>query len=349
MKTYDSMIDFLNSLDNSKITGEIQTAFIKAWDKIHGYGGGNSEIELSTMYPKIMVSVSGGADSDIVIDMIERIGYPLSTVQYVFFDTGLEFKATKDHLIFLEKKYGISINRMRVPVPVPIGCKKYGLPFLSKQVSEWINRLQRHGFKWEDRSFEELYQEYPRCKAALRWWCNEWGATSRLNISNHKWLKEFMIENPPTFSISAGCCEGAKKRAAHKAENEFTSDLSITGVRKHEGGARAMAYKSCFDDIPCGCSSLRLIFWFKNANKEAYEKAFDVTHSDCYSKYGLRRTGCACCPFGKDFEAELAAAEKYEPNLYRAALHVFGKSYEYTRKYRDYREQREKESKNENH
>lgn len=85
MKTYDSMIDFLNSLDNSKITGEIQTAFIKAWDKIHGYGGGNSEIELSTMYPKIMVSVSGGADSDIVIDMIERIGYPLSTVQYVFF------------------------------------------------------------------------------------------------------------------------------------------------------------------------------------------------------------------------------------------------------------------------
>lgn len=64
---------------------------------------------------------------------------------------------------------------------------------------------------------------------------------------------------------------------------------------------------------------------------------------------GLHRTGCACCPFGRDFEAELAAAEKYEPNLYRAALHVFGKSYEYTRKYRNYREQREKESKNENH
>lgn len=104
VKTYDSMLDFLNSIDNSMITGEIQTAFIKAWNKIHGYDGDGSEIKPFTMYPKIMVSVSGGADSDIVIDMIERIGHPLSTVHYVFYDTGLEFRATKEHLNFLEKK-----------------------------------------------------------------------------------------------------------------------------------------------------------------------------------------------------------------------------------------------------
>ena len=349
MKTYDSMTDFLDSLKDLPITFEIQAAFIKAWGKIHGYGNDGTGLKPFTMYPKIMVSVSGGADSDIVIDMIERIGYPLSQVNYVFFDTGLEFKATKDHLQFLEQKYGISITRMRVPVPVPLGCKKYGLPFLSKQVSEWINRLQRHNFKWEDKPFEELMDEYPRCKAALRWWCNEWGEKSKINISNHKYLKEFLIENPPTFPISAGCCVGAKKRAAHKAEIEFDPDLSITGVRKYEGGARAIAYKSCFDDIPCGCSFLRPIFWFKVSDKNAYENAFDVIHSECYSKYGLKRTGCACCPFGKDFEAELAAAEKFEPNLYSAALHVFGKSYEYTRKYYEYRQNREKESDNENH
>lgn len=342
MKIYESLSDFLNSISELPITFEIQAAFIKHWSKIHGY-------DTFRMYDRIMVSVSGGSDSDILIDMVERIGYPKGTVIYVFYDTGLEFKATKAHLEFLEQKYGISIIRMKVPVPVPLGCKKYGLPFLSKQVSEWINRLQRHGFKWENRSFDELYQEYPRCKAALRWWCNEWGGTSRLNISNHKWLKEFMIENPPDFMISAGCCEGAKKRAAHKAETEFNPDLSITGVRKYEGGARSIAYKTCFDDVQFGCSALRLIFWFKNGDKEAYEQSFNVTHSECYTKYGLRRTGCACCPFGKDFEGELAAAEKYEPNLYRAALNVFGKSYEYTRKYREYRQMREKENRHEDH
>lgn len=94
MKTYDSLLDFLDSIDNSTITGEIQTAFIKAWDKIHGYGSGGSEIKPFTMYPKIMVSVSGGADSDIMIDMIERIGYPLSQVEYVLKSLWLKIHRT---------------------------------------------------------------------------------------------------------------------------------------------------------------------------------------------------------------------------------------------------------------
>ena len=48
------------------VAEEIQNAFVKAWGKIHGY-------EDFTLYPKIMVSISGGADSDLMIDMIEKI------------------------------------------------------------------------------------------------------------------------------------------------------------------------------------------------------------------------------------------------------------------------------------
>ena len=349
MKTYDSLLDFLDSIDNSTITGEIQTAFIKAWDKIHGYGGGGSGIKPFTMYPKIMVSVSGGADSDIMIDMIERIGYPLSQVEYVFFNTGMEFQATIRHLNFLEQKYGIEIKRFKAKVPVPLGVQKYGAPFLAKKVSQNISRLQKHNFQWEDRPFEELYKEYPHCKSALRWWCNGWSENSSQNIKRYKYLKEFMVENPPDFLISDACCEGAKKKTAHTIAKEISPSLDCQGLRKAEGGIRSLALNSCFEEKYDGADRFRPIFWFKTSDKTAYETTFDITHSDCYLKYGLRRTGCACCPFGKDFEAELAAAEKYEPNLYRAALHVFGKSYEYTRKYRDYREQREKESKNENH
>ena len=60
-------------------------------------------------------------------------------------------------------------------------------------------------------------------------------------------------------------------------------------------------------------------------------------HSSCYTIYGLPRTGCACCPFGSNFENELKAAEQYEPKLYEAACNVFVKSYDYTRKYRDFK------------
>lgn len=63
---------------------------------------------------------------------------------------------------------------------------------------------------------------------------------------------------------------------------------------------------------------------------------YNVTHSKCYIEYGLKRTGCAGCPFGRDFEYELEVIKKYEPKLYKAVNNIFGKSYEYTRKYKQF-------------
>lgn len=319
------MSDFLEQISNYSITEEIYTAFIKSWSKFS-----NKEL-----YPIVLVSVSGGADSDIMLDLIERVGYS-SEIRYVFFDTGLEFRATKRHLDYLEKKYNITIERYRAKLPVPTGVKKYGLPFLNKQASEFINRLQKHGFKWEDKPFEELYKEYPRCKAALKWWCNEWGEKSRANINNNKHLKAFMFENPPDFPISAGCCKGAKKDTSKMIEKEIKPNLSVQGVRRAEGGSRAIAYKNCFTEVFGGVDQFRPIFFFTKSDKEAYEKAFNVTHSECYTKYGLTRTGCACCPFGKNFEKELITVKEHEPSLYNAVNIIFKASYEYTRKYREF-------------
>ena len=218
IKSFDSLTALIDSLQGQPVTEEIRNAIIKAWSKIHGYGGEKTGVPSFTPYHKIMVAVSGGADSDIVVDLIERIGHPFSEVHYVFYDTGLEFQATKEHLVYLEKKYGIIIEREKAEIPIPLGIKKYGCPFLSKRVSDYIHRLQKHGFKWEDKPFDELYKEYPKCKTALNWWCNNFGENSRMNIKQNKWLKEFMIENPPDFLISDGCCKGAKKLTAHRVE-----------------------------------------------------------------------------------------------------------------------------------
>lgn len=63
-------------------------------------------------HERAVVSVSGGADSDVVIDIVERVsGKSPISLTYVWFDTGLEYKATKEHLRFLESKYGIRIER----------------------------------------------------------------------------------------------------------------------------------------------------------------------------------------------------------------------------------------------
>lgn len=295
-----------------------------------------TEDQLST-YKKILVPISGGSDSDIMLDLIERLGYA-GEVVYVFYNTGLEYQATRDHIKELEDKYGITILERPAKVPIPVSCKKYGQPFLSKKVSDYIERLQRHNFCWTDESFDVLYARYPRCRAALRWWCNCFGldgGESRFNISRHKWLKEFMTANPPDFRISPKCCDGAKKSVGDGVISELSPDLLMVGVRKAEGGARATAYTSCFSPpSDTMIAQFRPLFYWVNADKAAYEAHCGVCHSDCYTVYGLKRTGCACCPFGRDFEDELAVAERYEPLLAIAANNIFGESYAYTRRYR---------------
>lgn len=295
----------------------------------------------SPKYKVITASISGGSDSDIVLDLITRVDRS-KKVKYVWFDTGLEYQATKDHLIYLEEKYGIKIERERAIKSIPLTCKEFGQPFKSKIVSEMIGRLQAHGFQWEDESFEELYKKYPKCKCSLMWWTNKYfeqkykfKSYSMYDIGYNKYLKEFLMQNPPTFKISSKCCYYAKKKPGKIIDKKYGADLKIIGVRKAEGGIRSTVYKNCFDNRD-GTSQYRPVFWYSDDVKREYEKKFDIVHSDCYKKYGFRRTGCACCPYAKDLEGELIALEMYEPQLYKAVCNVFKDSYEYTRKYRKF-------------
>lgn len=296
------------------------------------------------LHNEVLVSLSGGSDSDILLDFILRVlaarrhDYNCH-LHFVYFDTGIEYEATKHHLTYLEQKYSICIERCRAFKPVPLGCREYGLPFLSKYASEMINRLQKHNFDFSNggRDYKELIAEYPQNKAALRWWCNLNGCRSAYNISRFAGLREFMIINPPDFKISSNCCLGAKKDTAKTYEREHNIDLNILGLRKAEGGVRTVAINSCFSSgNGKRVDVYRPLWWFSNKDKLYYETTYKIKHSDCYAVYGLPRTGCAGCPFTSNFENELRVVKKYEPRLYQAVVAIFGKSYEYTRKYREF-------------
>ena len=292
-------------------------------------------------HKKVSVSISGGSDSDIVMDMIERTKTN-QDVQYVWFDTGIEYQATKDHLKYLEQKYGVHIHKEKAIKPIPTCVREYGVPFLSKYASEMISRLQKNNFTFEDKPFEKLKIKYPKCISALKWWCNCQDGkiienkVGKFNISRNKWLKEFMIANPPDFRIDNKCCLYAKKKVAKGFVKRNDADLNVIGVRRAEGGIRAAAYESCFTERACGMDDYRPIFWFTDEDKRFYENQFGVRHSDCYRKYGLKRTGCVGCPYGRNVEDELNSIKMFEPKLYKACMKIFGKSYEYTRKYRQF-------------
>ena len=192
-------------------------------------------------HSRILVSVSGGSDSDDMVDVVEHLK-PGSgcEVDYVWFNTGIEMDATKAHIRYLKGRYGIEIHEESGKKKVAAAVRSVGYPFYSKQFSEYIERLQKHNFKWEDKPFDALYAEYPQCKAALRWWCNSWKDEPhrplQTEIASAAHLKEFMVLNPPTFSISKKCCDLAKKSAGDLARKKYAAGIQFIGVRKAEGG-----------------------------------------------------------------------------------------------------------------
>lgn len=88
----NSIEELLESCPKNQTIGD---NLIRAWSKIN-----------SSKYKNILCSISGGSDSDVMLDIVWRCDKD-NKVTYVWFDTGLEYQATKDHLKYLEEKYNI--------------------------------------------------------------------------------------------------------------------------------------------------------------------------------------------------------------------------------------------------
>ena len=82
----------------------------------------------------ILCSISGGSDSDIVLDIIHNVDNS-GKVAYYWIDTGLEYQSIKDHFEYLESKYNIQIERIKPKKSIPTCVREYGIPFISKYVS----------------------------------------------------------------------------------------------------------------------------------------------------------------------------------------------------------------------
>ena len=179
--------------------------------------------------------------------------------------------------------------------------------------------------------------KYPRCKVGLRFWCNDWGERSRFNINWKRGLKEFLIYRGLPFAPSAMCCTVSKKRPLVKYQLENHCDLYITGERKAEGGARAGGHKSCFErSAEYGMNHFMPLWFWSNDDKMEYNRLYKIINSDCYTVYGLDRTGCVGCPFGKYLWRELEIMKQYEFGCYKLCQRVFGESYALRREYESF-------------
>lgn len=321
-----------------------------------------------TQYPRAICSYSGGADSDIMIDLIERTReiFQLPQIKYVFFNTGLEMQATKDHVMATAKKYGIEIEECRPKVNIIQAVRTHGIPFVSKIMSDGLSQWQKKGIplsiaeeyeQAEDKAEKrrELRKRYPKCESVINFicCCNSAGEPRnniQIVINSSRFMRDFIAEYPPDFKVSAKCCDYCKKQVAHKVQKGY--DLIITGERRAEGGMRSVPRKDnstlCFSETSSGQYRLRPLYYVTDRDKAWYKDHYGITYSDAYEIYGLTRTGCCGCPISHKAVDDLELIRPYEPNVVTAAWNIFGKSYEYRQKYNRYKESRSEKVRNQN-
>lgn len=309
-------------------------------------------------HPKAICSYSGGSDSDILIDVVERTRmiFNLPTVKYVFFNTGLEMDATKDHVKATAEKYGVEIEECRPKVNIVNAARTYGIPFVSKIMSAGLEQWQKKGMplsiaeeyeQAEDKAEKrkELKERYPKCESVINFLCccnsaGEPRPNIQLVINSSKYMRDFIGEYPPDFKISAKCCDYCKKKVAHSVQKNY--DMIITGERRDEGGMRSVPRKDntslCFTETSSGQFRLRPLYYVSDRDKEWYKQYYGIRYSDAYEVYGLTRTGCCGCPISYKAVDDLEKIRPFEPNVVKAAWNIFGKSYEYREKYNRYKE-----------
>lgn len=312
-------------------------------------------------HPNAICSYSGGADSDILVHLLEstrKLMPSLPKIQYCFFNTGLEMKAIKDHVKETAEKYDIDIMTARPSVNIVIASRKYGIPFVSKIMSGGLSEWQKKKVpmsiadeydRAEDKRSkrQELRTRYPGCESLINFicCCNSEGEPRpniQLVINSSKYMRDFVTENPPDFKISAKCCDYCKKQVAHRIQKDY--EMVITGERRDEGGMRSVPRKDntalCFTETASGQYRFRPLYYVTDKDKAWYKEYHNIKYSDAYEVYGLTRTGCCGCPISYKAVEDLQKIGKYEPNLEKAAWNVFGKSYDYRKKYNEYKAER---------
>ena len=264
-----------------------------------------SEIRIRAWYShwrgNVYVAFSGGKDSTVLLDMVQKI-YP--RVPAVFCDTGLEFPEirdfvkTFDNVVWLKPK----MNFRAV-------LKKYGYPVVSKRQAQYLHECQR------TKSSHMIQLRTTGIRKN--------GTFSSMSMISKKW--QYLINAP--FKVSDRCCKIMKKDPSKKYTKE-TGRMPFVGTMASDGVQREKTY------LQYGCNafdltsqprSTPLAFWME-ADIWAYIRENNLPYSPIYDM-GYKRTGCVFCAFGAHLEGRPNRFErlhKTHPKLHRYCMKTLG-------------------------
>ncbi len=238
------------------------------------------------------ISFSGGKDSTVLHYLVD-MALPGNKIPRVFSNTGIEYQKIVEFVKSLAKED----DRFEIITPnknIKKTLEDVGYPFKSKVHSTKLR-------SWQIGTRTEVTMRY----------ANLDGSNTSKFISPKKLRYQFSDDFK--LKVSPYCCEELKKKPFKKWQKENGKTITITGMRKEEGGRRE--HMNCIvtkkDKVvkfhPLAVVSEEFEDWFIEKHNIKLCELY-------YPPFNFQRTGCMGCPFSLSLQKQLDVMEELLPN-----------------------------------
>ena len=234
------------------------------------------------------ISFSGGKDSTVVSKLVD-MAVPNNRIPRVFINTGIEYNAIVQ---FVHEKMEQDDRFIEVKSAKPIKAmlEEVGYPFKSKEHSVLLSDYQK-GLR-----YNKIIQ-----------YIN--GQRGRFSCSK-KLLYQF--DDNFKLKVSAKCCNELKKKPIKVWQKESKKKITITGMRKEEGGERTTL--SCIVTKNGKATKFHPLAVVSDEWEDWFVEKENIKLCELYyPPYNFKRTGCKGCPYSLNLQEQLDVMAQHLP------------------------------------
>ena len=239
------------------------------------------------------ISFSGGKDSTILHYLID-MALPNNRIPRVFINTGIEYNYIVDFVKELASKDDRFII-LKPSQPIKQMLERVGYPFKSKEHSMRVDQFN----KGSNAKFIKKYLWQTDYKGQL--------------VCPKSLLYQF--EEQGKYHYSNLCCNELKKKPIHKWQKENKRYISITGMRKEEGGNRSSIKGCILTNKKGNIVKFHPLLVVNDDFENWFINKYNIELCKLYREpFNFKRTGCKGCPYSLDLQEQLDTMAMYLPS-----------------------------------